>query len=91
MILQTTVSMMLYFYSKYRSYFVGAGTKKIFALRPDSFGLRPVSQDFLAFERPGGLSQAKKSLETSLRPKESGRSAKKFFVPAPIKYDLYFE
>ena len=39
---------MLYFYSKYRSYFIGAGTKKIFALRPDSFGLRPVSRDFLA-------------------------------------------
>ena len=50
----------------------------------------PVSRDFLAFERPDGLSQAKKSLETGLSQKESGRSAKNFFVPAPIKYDLYF-
>ena len=79
------------FYTQYRSYFIGSRTKTCFALCPDSFGLRPVSRDFLAFERPDGLSQAKKSLETGLRPKESGRSAKIFFVPAPIKYDLYFE
>ena len=79
------------FYTQYRSYFIGSRTKTCFALCPDSFGLRPVSQDFLAFERPDGLFQAKKSLETGRRPKESGRSAKKFFVPAPIKYDLYLD
>ena len=79
------------FYTQYRSYFIASRTKTCFALCPDSFGLQPVSRDFLAFERPDGLSQAKKSLETGLRPKESGRSAKIFFVPAPIKYDLYFE
>ena len=43
--------------------------KNCFALCPNSFGLRPIFRDFLAFERPNGLSQAKRSLETGLRAK----------------------
>merc|ERR1712029_528377 len=53
------------FYTQYRSYFIGSRTKTCFTLCPDSFGLRPVSRDFLAFERPDGLSRAKKSPETA--------------------------
>ena len=59
--------------------FCMSNDKKFFALRPNYFGLRHVLRDFLAWERPLGLSKAKKSRKTGRRPKEFGQSAKQLF------------
>ena len=62
-----------------KNIFCMSNDKNFFALRPNYFGLRPVLRDFLAWERPLGLSKAKKSRKTGRRPKEFGQSAKQFF------------